>query len=291
MKPLANPMVFRLALALLSSGLVCLTAFFLVRRLRRMFTQSDSPGDTHPEQDQLPMHTYHAVIQQLKQQKHELATAQQAEQRRTKTSERISAAVLSNLTSGVMFFTPNNLVRQANAAAKSILGFASLVGMNADDLFRDATLASADGTTPAGRMQSLAEAVQTSLRDRVPQQNLEARYVTPAGEPRTLEITLTPAHAPSGEVLGVACLINDKTELAQIQRHTALRGEMSAEMALALRTSLASICTCARQLEAAGDHEQVGRLAADIIFEAAQLDRTIGGFLAGSGAARSAAGA
>ena len=36
------------------------------------------------------------------------------ERRRAKTSENISAAVLSNLSSGVVFFTPNGLVRQAN---------------------------------------------------------------------------------------------------------------------------------------------------------------------------------
>ena len=62
-----------------------------------------------------PLHTYHAVIQQLKQQKHELQSSQREERRRAKTSENISAAVLSNLSCGVLFFTPNGLVRQANA--------------------------------------------------------------------------------------------------------------------------------------------------------------------------------
>ena len=86
---------------------------------------------------------YHAVIQQLKQQKHELQSLQLVERRRAKTSENISAAVLSNLSSGVLFFTPNGLVRQANASAKRILGFASPVGMSAAEIFREAELISA----------------------------------------------------------------------------------------------------------------------------------------------------
>jgi nitrogen fixation/metabolism regulation signal transduction histidine kinase len=37
--------------------------------------------------------------------------------RRAKTSENISAAVLSNLSSGVLFLTTNGLIRIANARA------------------------------------------------------------------------------------------------------------------------------------------------------------------------------
>ena len=88
------------------------------------------------------------MIQQLKQQKHELQSLQLVERRRAKTSENISAAVLSNLSSGVLFFTPNGLVRQANASAKQILGFASPAGMSAAEIFREAELISASETAP-----------------------------------------------------------------------------------------------------------------------------------------------
>ena len=67
-----------------------------------------------------------------------IAKLQQVERRRAKTSENISAAVLSNLVERVMFLTPNGLVRQANAAAQQILGFASPVGMTAAQIFREA---------------------------------------------------------------------------------------------------------------------------------------------------------
>jgi PAS domain S-box-containing protein len=275
-KVLSNPTVVRMAFALFASGFVCLVGVVLVRRLRRMFTDAESLGDARPEPEQFPMHAYNAVIQQLKQQKHELATAQQAERRRAKTSENISAAVLSRLPSGVMFFAANGLVRQANTAARQILGFASLAGMSAEEIFRDATLAPA-----AGLPSELTDAIQTALHGEVLARGLQAHYVTPAGEHRILEVTMTPVFAPAGDTLGAACLINDKTEMAEIQQAQELRGEVSAEMALALRNSVATISGYARQLATGRHPEQTQRLAEDIILEAAQLDHTIGGFLAG----------
>jgi len=287
MKSFSNPMVLRLALALFSSAFVCFAAFYLVRQLRRTFTKTESLTDAHPEPQQLPLHTYHAVIQELKQQKHALVSTQQAERRRAKTSENLSAAVLSRLSSGVLFFTPNNLVRQVNAACKSILGFASPVGMSVEELFRNATLVA----TREGQPQSLAAALQAGLRDKCPTESLTTHYVTPGGESRILEITMTPVAGPSGEVLGAACLINDKTQIELIQKEQELRGEMSAEMALALRSSLASIRLYAQELAAGRDPEQTQQLAADIVSEATQAEHTVGGFLASAKTASSAAGA
>jgi nitrogen fixation/metabolism regulation signal transduction histidine kinase len=228
------------------------------------------------------LHTYHAVIQQLKQQKHELQSSQREERRRAKTSENISAAVLSNLSCGVLFFTPNGLVRQTNSSARQILGFASPVGMSAVEMFRNAELLSASD----GAYTSLAEAVDASLREKSRFRRLEARYRTPAGEERTLDITVSSVHAPDSEVFGAACLIYDRTEMAEIRRQQELRGEMSAEMALGLRNSLTTIAGYAQQLAASRDPGLARQLAADIAAEAAHLDRTIGGFLAGAKAAK-----
>jgi len=232
------------------------------------------------------MHTYNAVIQQLKQQKHELLSVQQVERRRAKTSENISAAVLSNLSSGVLFLTTNGLARTANAAAKSILGFASPVGMSVNEIFREARLSSSPGP-----QETLAAALQASLRERSASRRTEADYVTPAGERRILEVTISPVYGPSGETLGAACLITDKTQFALIQRLQELRGEMSGEMALALRSSVATISSYAQQLAVTRDPTTVRQLAVDIVSEADGLDHTIGGFLAGAKAAKSAAGA
>jgi nitrogen fixation/metabolism regulation signal transduction histidine kinase len=293
-KLLTNPIVLRMALMFVAAGFAFILGLFLMRRIRRSISEdaSFSEASASSASESFPLHTYHAVIQQLKQQKHELQSSQVVERRRAKTSENISAAVLSNLSSGVLFFTPNGLVRQANASAKQILGFASPAGMSAAEIFREAELISASETTYA----NLAEAVNVSLREKTRFQRLEASYRTPAGEERTLDITVSSVHAPDNEApgaagpgvacLGVACLINDRTEVTEIRRQQELRGEMSAEMALGLRNSLTTIAGYAQQLAASRDPELARQLASDIAAEAAHLDRTIGGFLASAKAAK-----
>jgi PAS domain-containing protein len=287
---LSNPIVVRMAVVLFVSAFGLWVATLLLRRMRRILTEESFAIESVPELEQFPMHTYNAVIQQLKQQKHELLSVQQVERRRAKTSENISAAVLSNLSSGVLFLTTNGLVRTANAAAKSILGFASPVGMSVSEIFRDARLSS---SLSPGSHETLATAVQASLREpslRTPglSRSVEADYITPAGDQRILEITISPVPTPSGETLGATCLITDKTEFATIQRLQELRGEMSAEMALALRNSLATISSYAQQVAVSSDPTLVRQLAVDIVSEAADLDHTIGGFLAGAKAAKAA---
>jgi nitrogen fixation/metabolism regulation signal transduction histidine kinase len=274
--------MLRMAVVFVAAGVAFVVGLMMMKHLRRSITEEASFPDAPSAPESFPLHTYHAVIQQLKQQKHELQSSQREERRRAKTSENISAAVLSNLSCGVLFFTPNGLVRQTNSSARQILGFASPVGMSAVEMFRNAELLSASD----GAYTSLAEAVDASLREKSRFRRLEARYRTPAGEERTLDITVSSVHAPDSEVLGAACLIYDRTEMAEIRRQQELRGEMSAEMALGLRNSLTTIAGYAQQLAASRDPGLARQLAADIAAEAAHLDRTIGGFLAGAKAAK-----
>jgi signal transduction histidine kinase len=119
---------------------------------------------------------------------------------------------------------------------------------------------------------------------------VEVNYQRPSGEDRSLQITVTSVQSPSGDTLGAACLVNDQTELARVRQQQAMRGEMSAEMALELRNSLATIADCAKRLSTGPDEQSVQQLASDIASEAAHLDHTIGGFLAEPKAARAAAG-
>jgi len=277
--------MLRMALVFVAAGFAFVTGMLMMRRMRRSISEEATFAEPPTLHESFPLHIYHAVIQQLKQQKHELLSSQREERRRAKASENISAAVLSNLSCGVLFFTPNGLVRQANHSAKQILGFASPVGMSAAELFRDAELLSSS----EGAYADLAKAVDASLRERVQFRQLEARYQTPTGRERTLDITVTSVQATDSEILGATCLINDRTEMTQIRRQEELRGEMSAEMALELRTSLTTISGYAQQLAASRDPDLARQLAADIAEEAARLDRTIGGFLASARAAKAGA--
>jgi PAS domain S-box-containing protein len=281
---LTNPILLRMAVVFIAGAFAFIIGVIVMRRMRRNIGEEIIDSAEPASLETLPLHTYHAVIQQLKQQKHELQSSQQAERRRARTSENISTAVLSHLSSGVMFIDTNGLVRQANTAARQILGFASPVGMGLKEVFREAA---PDYSEP---QTTLADTIQRYLRDKIFSDFLEVRYLTPSGENRTLQITITSVQSASGETLGAACLINDQTELSRVRQQQAMLGEISAEMALQLRSSLATIEDCAKRLSDRQDEESVQRLASDIASEAAHLNHTIGGFLAEPKAARAAAG-
>ena len=284
MRFLADPLAIRLGLIFVGIVSSFLIAVLLMRRMRRSLSEEVSFAVDVPATENSPLY---AVIQQLKQQKYELQNEHQSERRRTKTSENISAAVLANLSSGVIFFTPDGLIRQANTAARQILGFASPVGMTAVQIFREAELLGSTKNDP-----TVTGTIQLSIREKRLLCEVQAEYTSPAGESRVLDITLTAVRAPDGNVLGTACLINDQTEVARIRRQQELRGEMSSEMALVLHNSLNAISGYARQLnlDNNNDPQSAGKVAGDILEEAAHLESTIGGFLSGSTAAGAAAG-
>ena len=281
---LANPLVLRAAFVMFVGGGAFLFAVWFMRSLRRRITaEADLESAATPTLETLPLHLYNTVIQQLKQQKHELQVQTLTEQRRARTSENLSQTVLSNLPSGVLVFGLNGLVKQANPAAREILGFHSLAGMSADDIFRDAAVCSphaVDSDGPPDLSGRLAEEVHSVLREGSKHRQLEADYATPAGEKLHIAVTVSAVSAVDGSLLGAACLISDRSEFEQIRRQQQLHGEISAEMALELRTSLTTIAGYAQQLARNRDPDLAPQLAADIAGEAASLDRRIGGFLA-----------
>ena len=98
---LTNPIFLRAGLVLIAAAFAFAMVIVIFRRMRRSLTEVDSEIGRAPDSlNQSPLHTYHAVIQQLKQQKHELTAQQQMDRRRTRATENISAAVLSHLSSG-----------------------------------------------------------------------------------------------------------------------------------------------------------------------------------------------
>ena len=294
MRILTNPVLLRAAAVLICAGTAFLLALLSMRLLRkRISEEADLSSDAAPSLDTLPLHLYNTVIQQLKQQKHELQVQSQAEQQRARTSESFSQAVLSNLSCGVVVFGANGLVKTSNAAAKAILGFASTTGMSAEDIFRGAVVDGAKSTVTAemglNEPVAVADEIRWVMRGDSKQRQVESEYETPGGQKRYLQMTISPVPATDGELLGVACLINDRTELESIRRQQALQGELSAEMALRLRTSLTTISGYAQQLANNRDPELAGQIASDIAHEAAHLDRNIGGFLVMSPSAKGAA--
>jgi len=294
---MANPMLFRAAVVLVCASCAFLVGLLFIRLLRKQIAEEgDLSVNATPSLETLPLHLYNTVIQQLKQQKHELQVRSQAEQHRARTSENFSQSVLSNLSCGVLVFGTNGLVKTSNPAAKAILGFASATGMGAGDIFRGAMVRPAQSAGPVALADGsgeevvlVADEVSSVLREESKRREIEAEYETPAGEKRFIAVTISAVPAVDGGLLGVACLINDRTEMEDIRRHQELQGEISAEMALRLRTSLTTISGYAQQLSNSRDPELAKQLATDIAHEAAQLDHSIGGFLTKKRAAQAAA--
>lgn len=293
MRHLTNPILLRAAIVLCASTIGFLLVLIFMRLLRKRIAEdADLAPATSPELETFPLEMYNTVIQQLKQQKHELQVQSKTEQRRARTTETLSQAVLSNLPCGILVIGVNGLVKTANPAAKEILGFASPAGMSAADIFRHATVKSgkpvaagvyADGTEaemidPSVRVSDEVDAV---LREGSGRRQVEAEYKSPGGERRFLAVTISPIPAEDGTAMGVACAISDQSKLEDMRHEQQLCDELSAEMALQLRTSLATISGYAQQLAGTRDPSLAKQLAADVAHEAAALDRNVGGFLAG----------
>jgi nitrogen-specific signal transduction histidine kinase len=231
----------------------------------------------------LPVHAYHAVIQQLKQQKHELTSQHLSERRKAKASDTHSSTILTSLSCGVLFLNNSGLVRQANPAARQLLGFASPIGLHASDLFRAATLRFGPDGDPA--YATVEQALAPACTGKAAVRGLLLHYVTRDGESHMLEVTASPVLGEDASFMGTTLVLTDKTDIERILKDRRLHQEISAELALGLRSSLAAITGYARQLSSSHDQDLSRQLAEDIAQEAAQLDRTIGGFLGGARAA------
>jgi nitrogen-specific signal transduction histidine kinase len=282
--PLVNPTVLRMAVLLFAALAAFGLGLFLIRRLRKnLVVEPESLNYAPLAAEGLPVHAYHAVIQQLKQQKHELATQQLSDRRKAKASDSLSSTVLSNLSSGVLFLNTAGLVRQANSAARKLLGFASPVGLHVADLFHRASLRLEN--PGSGSESSVEQALAPALAGKSAVRGLVVNHFTRDGESHVFEVTASPVFAEDASFMGTTLLLTDKTDIERIRHDQKLHQEISSELALGLRNSLTAIAGYAQQLACNPDPELTRQLAGGIAQEAAQLDRTIVSFLGGARAA------
>jgi nitrogen fixation/metabolism regulation signal transduction histidine kinase len=223
-KTLANPVLLRAAVVLFCSVFAFVLALFLMRALRKSITEdAEISSEGTPTMETMPLHVFNTVIQQLKQQKQELQVQSQTELQRVRTAETFSQAVISNLSCGVLVFGMNGLVKTSNPAAKEILGFASTIGMSAEDIFRGAVIVRPEVSDQNEDESSddpvcVADEVVAALHAASKRSQVEAEYETPAGKKRFLAVTVSPVPAEDGSLLGVACVIDDRSELESLRQ-------------------------------------------------------------------------
>ncbi|MGC9990401.1 MAG: PAS domain-containing protein [Terriglobales bacterium] len=287
MKPvsiLTNPIMLRMALLLFAAIAAFLFGLFAIRRLRTNLVAKPGSLNYAPlAAEGLPVHAYHAVIQQLKQQKHELAAQQQSERRKAKASDALSATILSNLSCGVLFLNTSGLVRQTNPAARNLLGFASPVGLHASDLFRTATLRPVSDTSLS--QSTVEQALAPALAGKAAVRGLLLNYFTRDRENHVLELTASPVLAEDASLMGTTLVLTDKTDLERIRFDQKTNHESSSELFQELRLSLQAIGGYAQLLAQNEEADTARQLAESISRETAQLDRNIGSFLGRSWAA------
>ncbi len=271
-------------IGLMAAGFALAVGVVLIRKLRGEISEETAPEPLRASNPLFPLETYHAVIERLKEQEKQLQELRRAESERARASENISASLLSNLPSGVLLFNPNGLVQQANPAARNILGFASISGLHARDVFRGARLVNRGEADSAPA--TAISAVQAALREGTSSRRLETEYVTPAGEERVLGLTVSPVLSGAGKSLGAACLISDLTEINRLSRQVRMRenlaslGEMSAGIAHEFKNSLATISGYAQMLTGEEQLDVVHDFARKIESETGNLARVVTDFLA-----------
>ncbi len=285
-KLLHNPLVLKMLLL----AFVCLASFLIsaliIRAMRKRMSYKPEPERVAVENNTLfSLAAYNGVIQQLREQEKELQKLRQQERDRAAATENISEAVLSNLTSGVVFFDRVGIVRQVNGAAKSLLGYASPFGFHIRDLFcgiREVRWPG--GNTSASPAPFVAE-MERTIRDATPFQRVEADYVTPTGEKRVLGIGASAVRGKKGEILGVSCLVADLTHISELSRQVQLKenlaslGEMSAGIAHEFKNSLATISGYAQMLVQEAASETGREFAGKIATETESLSRIVTEFL------------
>src|ERR1700682_2371001 len=287
-KLLHNPMVFKLlfgVFATLVALLAAVLAVMILRSARKNLGKGEKERVAVENNPLFSLAAYNGVIQQLREQEKELQKLRQQERDRAAATENISEAVLSNLTSGVVFFDRRGIVRQVNGAAKSLLGYASPFGFHIRDLFYGIREVRWPGGSTSDSPAPFVAEMERTIRDATPFQRVEADYVTPTGEKRVLGIGASAVRGKKGEILGVSCLVADLTHISELSRQVQLKenlaslGEMSAGIAHEFKNSLATISGYAQMLvqEAASDtgREFAGKIAS----ETESLSRIVTEFL------------
>jgi len=284
---LHNPLLLKVALVGIFCIILYLISVALMRRLRQNVTAEMDSMNARPQNSSaVTLAAYEGVIRQLREQGNQLQRAREEAQQQAAANENINEAVLANLSCGVIFFDRSGVVRQANRAAKLLLGYASPFSFHIRELFRGLSRVEwLESGEEAHSQTPFVEAMQQTLRSAGPFPRARIEYLTPGGHKRILGITAAAVREKNGEIQGLSCVINDLTEITEISQRVdrnenlASLGEISAGLVSDFKKSLNIISGHAENLMRE-DTGSAGRYYAEkILSEAESLSRIVSEFL------------
>jgi hypothetical protein len=207
MKLLGNPLVLQMVGVSLLVGATLIVGFLVVRGMRKSMMADMSPITEKPRADapNFALAAYQGVIANLKDRETLLKSQMSSESNRADLLEMVNSRVLENIPTGVLMFSPNLMVKQANAAARLLLGYASPVNMHVKEVFRG--LQTVELPSSNGALGGIGQAIRDVFVKGAEYRGVPATYSTPGGEARELQIVLLPVQGIGQEVTHALCLI------------------------------------------------------------------------------------
>jgi PAS domain-containing protein len=208
MKLFANPTFLQLAgLFLIIIGFL-IFAFLIIRSMRKDITSESKSLSASPRTESLEFATatYQGVITSLKQREQQLLGQLAAEARRVEAVEGLKATLLDNISTGVITFSSNLLVQQANPAARKLLGYASPINMHVKELFSG--MHTVELPSSNGALGGISQALRDVFANGAQYRDVPATYSTPQGEGRQFRLILLPVVENGQQVSAALCLLS-----------------------------------------------------------------------------------
>jgi PAS domain S-box-containing protein len=190
--------------------------------------------DPAVDEQEFLIETFRKSINRLKAQQEELRVLHDVQKSRADDFERVTAALMRGLTSGLVAIGPDGRIADVNDAAREMLRIEA-----PDVVGREIGEALGEG--------SFASVVRDALARRAPLTRVETTHRTHDGAELVIGVTTVPLVNEAGELLGMLALFTDLTSIRSLEDRVrdlqalADLGEMSAGIAHEFRNSLSAI--------------------------------------------------
>ena len=219
--------------------------------------------------------TFQRATEELREKEAELSRLHAAERTRAETLEQYQQSLLGSISSGVISFKPDLTIAVFNKTASQIFGIGEeeAVGRPCHEIFGD----DAEITAVAGqalRQQRIFSRLELSVRRR-------------GGDLRRVGLSSSLLKDAEGNLIGLALLLTDLTEILQFREQAMMReslaalGQMSAGIAHEFRNSLGVIVGYVKLLQRNLPSEPTNQAyLQEVASEIGSLEATISDFLA-----------